>query len=140
MGAAAGIGTFLKSLLVVFGALILTNVRLDIWLRPTSPRQYRLMCQAVGWPPSGPWCHRAIWTAPPRLDVVGAVTVTAATGSFIYGMLNAGEEGWTDLGTLLPSGAAIVLYGVFVLVERTVPAPLMRLNLLARCPIAVGAF
>jgi hypothetical protein len=75
-----------------------------------------------------------------RLDVVGAVTVTAATGSFIYGMLNAGEEGWTDLGTLLPSGAAIVLYGVLVLVERTVPAALMRLNLLARCPIAVGGF
>ena len=47
-----------------FGALILTNVALDIWLRPTSTRQYRLMCQAVGWPPSGPWCHRAIWTAP----------------------------------------------------------------------------
>lgn len=68
------------------------------------------------------------------------MTVTAATGSFIYGMLNAGEEGWTDLGTLLPSGAAIVLYGVLVLVERTVPAALMRLNLLARCPIAVGAF
>ena len=64
MGAAAGIGTFLKSLLVVFDALILTNVRLDIWLRPTSPRKYRLMCQAVGWPPSGPWRHRAIWAAP----------------------------------------------------------------------------
>jgi hypothetical protein len=38
------------------------------------------------------------------------------------------------------SGAAIVLYGVFVVVERTVPAPLMRLNLLARRPIAAGAF
>jgi len=75
-----------------------------------------------------------------RLDVVGAVTVTAATGSFIYGMLNAGEDGWTDLGTLLASGAAIVLYGVFVVVERTVSAPLMRLNVLARRPIAAGAF
>jgi EmrB/QacA subfamily drug resistance transporter len=74
------------------------------------------------------------------LDVVGAVTVTAATGSFIYGMLNAGEEGWTDLGTLLPSVAAVVLYGVFLVVERTVSAPLMRLNLLARRPIAAGAF
>jgi hypothetical protein len=75
-----------------------------------------------------------------RLDVVGAVTVTAATGSFIYGMLNADEEGWTDLGTLVPGGAAIVLHGVFVVVERTVPAPLMRLNLLARRSIAAGAF
>src|SRR5215218_7217021 len=75
-----------------------------------------------------------------RLDVLGAVTVTAATGSFIYGMLYAGDAGWADLGTLLPIAAAIVLYGVFVVVERTVPTPLMRLNLLARHPIATGAF
>jgi MFS family permease len=74
-----------------------------------------------------------------RLDVLGAVTVTAATGSFIYGMINAGDAGWADLGTL-PIAAAIVLYGVFVVVERTVRTPLMRLNLLARRPIAAGAF
>jgi EmrB/QacA subfamily drug resistance transporter len=75
-----------------------------------------------------------------RLDVLGAVTVTAATGSFIYGMINAGDGGWADLGTLLPIAAAIALYGVFVVVERTVRTPLMRLNLLARRPIATGAF
>jgi EmrB/QacA subfamily drug resistance transporter len=75
-----------------------------------------------------------------RLDVLGAVTVTAATGLFIYGMVNAGDAGWADLGTLLPIGAAFVLYGVFVVVERTVPTPLLRLNLLARRPIAAGAF
>jgi len=75
-----------------------------------------------------------------RLDVLGAVTVTAASGSFIYGMINAGDAGWADLGTLLPIAAAIALYGVFVVVERTVPTPLMRLNLLARRPIAAGAF
>ena len=75
-----------------------------------------------------------------RLHVLGAVTVTAATGSFIYGLINAGDAGWADLGTLLPIAAAIVLYGVFVVVERTVRTPLMRLNLLARRPIATGAF
>jgi EmrB/QacA subfamily drug resistance transporter len=75
-----------------------------------------------------------------RLDVLGAVTVTAATASFIYGMINAGDAGWADLGTLLPIAAAIVLYGVFVVVERTVRTPLLRLNLLARRPIAAGAF
>src|SRR5512132_2460385 len=84
------------------------------------------------------------WRADPcrRLasSVLGAVTVTAATGSFIYGMLNAGDAGWADLGTLLPIAAAIVLYGVFVIVERTVPTPLVRLSLLARRPIATGAF
>ena len=75
-----------------------------------------------------------------RLDVLGAVTVTAATASFIYGMINAGDAGWADLGTLLPIAAAIVLYGVFVVAERTVRTPLLRLNLLARRPIAAGAF
>src|SRR5919197_3534568 len=75
-----------------------------------------------------------------RLDVLGAVTVTAATASFIYGMINAGDAGWADLGTLLPIAAAIVLYGVFVVVERTVRTPLLRLNLLVRRPIAAGAF
>jgi MFS family permease len=67
-----------------------------------------------------------------RLDVLGAVTVTAATGLFIYGMINAGDAGWADLGTLLAIAAAIVLYGLFVVVERTVPTPLMDPSLLAR--------
>ena len=75
-----------------------------------------------------------------RLDVLGAATVTAATGSLIYGLINAGEAGWADLGTLLPIAAAVVLYGVFVVVERTVPTPLVRLSLLSRRPIATGAF
>lgn len=75
-----------------------------------------------------------------RLDVLGAVSVTAATALFIYGMINAGDQGWADRGTLLSIAAAIVLYGVFVVIERTVQTPLMRLNLLARRPIAAGAF
>jgi EmrB/QacA subfamily drug resistance transporter len=77
---------------------------------------------------------------PARLDVLGAVTVTAATGLFIYGLINAGDAGWADLGTLLPIAAAIVLYGVFIVVERSVRTPLMRLNLLSRRPVATGAF
>src|SRR5262249_7609592 len=36
-----------------------------------------------------------------HIDVLGAVTVTAATGALIYGMINAGDAGWADLGTLL---------------------------------------
>ena len=75
-----------------------------------------------------------------RLDVLGAVIVTAATGTLIYGMINAGDAGWADLGTLLPIAAAIVLYAVFVVVERTVQNPLMHPSLLSRRPIAAGAF
>jgi MFS family permease len=68
------------------------------------------------------------------------VTVTVATGAFIYGMINAGDAGWADLGTLLPIAAAVVLYGLFVVIERGVRNPLMRLSLLSRPPIVAGAF
>src|SRR5262249_13786713 len=76
--------------------------------------------------------------APRRLDVPGAVTVTAATGSLIYGMINAGDKCWADLGTLLPIAAAILLYGVFLEVERNGPTPLMHPIVLSRRPIATG--
>ena len=44
-----------------------------------------------------------------RVDVLGAVTVTAGTGSLIYGVINAGERGWTDPGTLVPIATAVAL-------------------------------
>ena len=83
-----------------------------------------------------PLRHRADGAT--RVDVLGAVAVTAATGAFVYGMINAGDRGWTDAGTWLPVVAAVVLYGVFAIVERTVP--LMRPGLLSRGTIATGAF
>ncbi|MGK5551944.1 MFS transporter [Actinomadura kijaniata] len=75
-----------------------------------------------------------------RLDVPGAVLVTAATAAFVYGMTGAGDSGWSAPGTLLPLVAAVVLYAVFAVVERTVRAPLMHVGMLARRPVAVGAF
>jgi EmrB/QacA subfamily drug resistance transporter len=68
-----------------------------------------------------------------RVDVPGALLVTAASGALIYGLVRAGEDGW-----LLAVGAAAALYAVFVLVERRTPAPLVRIGLLARRPMAAG--
>ncbi|CCH32763.1 MFS transporter [Actinosynnema sp. NPDC047251] len=84
--------------------------------------------------------ERRVEGAARRVDVLGAVTSTAATSSLIYGVINAGNHGWADLGTLLAFVAAIVLYGVFTVVERTVRNPLMRLGVLAQRPVATGAF
>ncbi|MFI7708739.1 hypothetical protein [Nonomuraea sp. NPDC049480] len=75
-----------------------------------------------------------------RVDVLGAVTVTAATGSFIYGMINAGDHGWADPGTPVPIAAAVVLYVVFTVVERKVQNLLVRPDMLVRRPVATGAF
>jgi EmrB/QacA subfamily drug resistance transporter len=83
--------------------------------------------------------HRTA-SAAQRVDVLGAVTVTAASGSLIYGVINAGNRGWADVGTLVPIAAAVVLYGVFAFVERRVRNPLVRLGMLVRGPVATGAF
>lgn len=75
-----------------------------------------------------------------RIDVAGAVAVTSATALLIYGLVAAGDGGWGAAGTVLPLAGAALLYVVFVLVERSVRAPLMRIGTLARRPVVSGAF
>ncbi len=74
-----------------------------------------------------------------RLDVPGAVLVTAATGAAIYGLISAGSHGWLSAQVLAPLGAAGVLYAVFAAAERRVKAPLVDPRLLARPGLAAGA-
>jgi EmrB/QacA subfamily drug resistance transporter len=74
-----------------------------------------------------------------RVDVAGAVTVTAASGAGIYGLINAGNHGWLTPSTYVPLAAAVVLYAGFVAVERMVPAPLMQMRVFVRRPVASGA-
>jgi len=75
-----------------------------------------------------------------RPDVLGAVLVTAATGSAIYALIGAGDEGWGSARTLGFLGLSAVLYLLFALWERTTSAPLMDLGLLVRRPVASGTF
>ncbi len=73
-----------------------------------------------------------------RLDVPGAVLVTAGTATAIYALVNAGDRGWTSFATLGTLGAAVVLYAVFALLQRVVRSPLMDLRILTRRPVATG--
>ncbi|GAA1611168.1 MULTISPECIES: MFS transporter [Kribbella] len=73
-----------------------------------------------------------------RLDVPGALLVTAGTGTAIYALINAGDRGWLSLATLGTLAGALVLYGVFAWVQRTVRSPLMDLRILARRSVAAG--
>ncbi|MFI6179349.1 MFS transporter [Nonomuraea sp. NPDC051191] len=75
-----------------------------------------------------------------RVDVVGALLVTLATALLIYGLVAAGDGGWGAVGTVLPLAGAALSYVAFVLVERSVRAPLMRVETLARRPVVSGAF
>lgn len=66
--------------------------------------------------------------------------VTAATALLIYGLVNAGDDGWSATGTLLSLVAAATVYLAFVVVERAVAAPLMRAETLARRAVISGTF
>lgn len=87
---------------------------------------------------------RMVAAAPPahgkRVDLPGAILVTASTAALIYGLVNAGDAGWGSAATLLPLGGALLGYLAFGLVERKAAAPLMDVRILARRPVAAGAF
>ncbi|MFE1831217.1 MFS transporter [Streptomyces yangpuensis] len=76
----------------------------------------------------------------PRLDVPGAVTVTAGLLAVIYSLSTAAQRGFGDVdvwGTLV---AGLVLLAVFVAVESRAAAPLVSLPMLKRRTVAWGNF
>jgi EmrB/QacA subfamily drug resistance transporter len=71
--------------------------------------------------------------APPfakgRLDVAGAVTITASLMLAVYAIVNGNDNGWTSAETLGLLAAAAVLLVVFLVIESRVEAPLVPLRL-----------
>jgi predicted MFS family arabinose efflux permease len=68
--------------------------------------------------------------APRHFDVTGAVLVTMGLASLTYGIVRTTAVGWGSADALVPIGAAIVLLGSFVVVERRVArAPLVPLSI-----------
>jgi EmrB/QacA subfamily drug resistance transporter len=76
----------------------------------------------------------------PRLDVPGAVSVTLGLLAVIYGLTEAGVNGWGSATALLPLAAGVVLLLAFYAVERRVPAPLVPLGVLGKRSVAWGNF
>jgi EmrB/QacA subfamily drug resistance transporter len=73
-----------------------------------------------------------------RLDVAGAVTVTASLIVAVYAIVNGNEAGWTTARTLGLLAVAALLMGVFLLIESRVAAPLMPLRLFRLRNLAVS--
>jgi len=64
-----------------------------------------------------------------RLDIAGALTVTASLMIAVYAIVNGNQNGWTSTETLgLLLGAAALLVG-FLGIESRVPSPLMPLRM-----------
>src|SRR5881396_2494750 len=64
-----------------------------------------------------------------RLDVAGAVTVTAALMIAVYAIVNGNQKGWTSTRTLGELAASVVILGLFLAIESNIRAPLMPLGL-----------
>ncbi|MFI1488323.1 DHA2 family efflux MFS transporter permease subunit [Streptomyces sp. NPDC020747] len=64
-----------------------------------------------------------------RLDLPGALLVTAGLATLAYGIVQTEAEGWTSAATLVPLAAGAALIGLFLLVEARTKAPLMPLRL-----------
>jgi EmrB/QacA subfamily drug resistance transporter len=73
-----------------------------------------------------------------RLDVAGAVTVTASLMLAVYAIVNGNEVGWTSAQTLgLLAGSAALLVA-FLLIEARVRSPLVPLGMLRRRNVATA--
>ncbi|MFC7550361.1 MFS transporter [Plantactinospora sp. GCM10030261] len=73
-----------------------------------------------------------------RLDVPGAVTVTLALLSVVYGLTQAGERGWTSPHATGSLGLGALLLVGFWLIERRAAAPLVPVRVLRRRGVGWG--
>jgi len=73
-----------------------------------------------------------------RLDVAGAVTVTASLMLAVYAIVNGNEVGWTSGRTLGLLAAAAGLLVLFLAIEARVSSPLVPLGLFRLRNIAVS--
>jgi EmrB/QacA subfamily drug resistance transporter len=71
-------------------------------------------------------------------DVPGAIFASLASAGIVWAFINAGENGWGTLGTLLFFAIAAVLIAALVVIERRSANPLVAIHLLRDTP-RVGA-
>ncbi|MBJ9594414.1 DHA2 family efflux MFS transporter permease subunit [Burkholderia seminalis] len=73
-----------------------------------------------------------------RLDVAGAITVTASLMLAVYGIVGGNEAGWLSTQTVALIGAAAMLLALFIAIEARSAHPLMPLSLFAARNVALA--
>ena len=111
-----------------------------------------LLTQHLGWRwvflVNLPVCLIAVWftmrgvsesRAPSggRLDLPGTISFTVAAAAVTYGLIRAGDAGWTDGVTLAAFAAGLVALVLFLLAEARSDHPMLDLTLFRRAPFTV---
>jgi EmrB/QacA subfamily drug resistance transporter len=73
-------------------------------------------------------------TAPRKLDVAGAVSVTAGLTLLVYGITRVEEAGLTAPATLISLASSAVLLALFMVIEKRVKNPLVPLGVFRSRP------
>lgn len=66
-----------------------------------------------------------------RLDVPGAVTVTAGLATLVYAIVGTDQYAWGSAHTVILLSVAVVLLGAFIVLQQRGKSPLMPLRLFA---------
>jgi MFS family permease len=66
-----------------------------------------------------------------RIDLPGALSITAAVTLLVFALVRGPEAGWATPEILIPALGGVLLLGAFVLIERRSPDPLLQAGLLA---------
>jgi EmrB/QacA subfamily drug resistance transporter len=66
-----------------------------------------------------------------KLDLPGAISVTAGMSTLVYGLTKAADDGWTSTTTLVTLAIAAALLVAFVLIEHVSSHPLMPFRIFA---------
>jgi len=66
-----------------------------------------------------------------RFDLLGAITSTAGMTAVVFGLVEAGSDGWGAPITFASLAAGVALLGLFVRIEKTAPEPILPLRILA---------
>ncbi len=73
-----------------------------------------------------------------KVDVIGAVAVTASLMSLVYALAKAAENGWGATGTLIAFAVSAVLMAAFIYNEMKVKIPLIKLSIFRRRNVTGG--
>lgn len=66
-----------------------------------------------------------------KFDLLGAVTSTLGIGGLVFGFIRSAQSGWADPVTIVSLLGAVILLGLFLVIERRAAQPILPLHLFA---------
>lgn len=75
---------------------------------------------------------------PHRMDVMGTLSSVIGVTALVYGLIQAGRDGWIDVVTISSIALALLMLAIFAMVERRVHEPLVPMRLFQRRAASAG--